>query len=166
MKETSWKRTAGFLAGGLVAMGLVAALAGRAGVRVASLFTHRPEEVLAVMVGFVWVAESLLYVLWAWLFLRGQAERMRKRGMDPSWVETRYLQMKSRCTLAGVLFVVALGYACYRVYGQALALQTDEVGAGGSSAVQAVECALWTVLGRRVGKKDKAENKNSLTVTG
>lgn len=142
-------------------MGLVAVLAARAGVRVAWLFTHRPEEVLAVMAGFVWVAESLLYVLWAWLFLRGQAERMRKRGMDPSWVETRYLQMKSRCTVAGVLFVVALGYACYRVYGQALDLQ-----AGEASAVQAVECALWTVLGRRVGKKDKAENKNSLTVTG
>lgn len=142
-------------------MGLVAALAARAGVRVAWLFTHRPEEVLAVMAGFVWVAESLLYVLWAWLFLRGQAERMRKRGMDPSWVETRYLQMKSRCTVAGVLFIVALGYACYRVYGQALDLQ-----AGEASAVQAVECALWTVLGRRVGKKDKAENKNSLTVTG
>lgn len=142
-------------------MGLVAALAAQAGVRVASLFTYRPEEVLAVMAGFVWVAESLLYVLWAWLFLRGQAERMRKQGMDPSWVETRYLQMKSRCTVAGVLFVVALGYACYRVYGQALALQTSE-----ASAVQAVECALWTVLGRRVGKKDKAENKNSLTVTG
>ena len=76
------------------------------------------------------------------MFLRGQAEWMRKQGMDPSWVETRYLQMKSRCTLAGVLFVVALGYACYRVYGQALALQTGE-----ASAVQAVECALWTVLG-------------------
>ena len=142
MEGVSWKRTAGVLIGGLVAMGLVAALAGRAGVRVASLFTHRPEEVLAVMAVFVWVAESLLYVLWAWLFLRGQAEWMRKQGMDPSWVETRYLQMKSRCTLAGVLFVVALGYACYRVYGQALALQT-----GAASAVQAVECALWTVLG-------------------
>ncbi len=113
------------------------------------------------MAGFVWVAESLLYVLWAWLFLRGQAEWMRKRGMDPSWAEARYQQMKSRCTVAGVLFVVALGYACYRVYGQALDLQ-----AGEASAVQAVECALWTVLGRRVGKKDKAENKNSLTVTG
>lgn len=161
MKKTSWKRTAGFLAGGLVAMGLVAVLAARAGVRVAWLFTHRPEEVLAVMAGFVWVAESLLYVLWAWLFLRGQAEWMRKRGMDPSWAEARYQQMKSRCTVAGVLFVVALGYACYRVYGQALDLQ-----AGEASAVQAVECALWTVLGRRVGKKDKAENKNSLTVTG
>lgn len=161
MEGVSWKRTAGFLAGGLVAMGLVAALAGRAGVRVAWLFTHRPEEVLAVMAGFVWVAESLLYVLWAWLFLRGQAEWMRKRGMDPSWAEARYQQMKSRCTVAGVLFVVALGYACYRVYGQALDLQ-----AGEASAVQAVECALWTVLGRRVGKKDKAENKNSLTVTG
>lgn len=142
-------------------MGLVAVLAARAGVRVAWLFTHRPEEVLAVMAGFVWVAESLLYVLWAWLFLRGQAEWMRKRGMDPSWAEARYQQMKSRCTVAGVLFVVALGYACYRVYGQALDLQ-----AGEASAVQAVECALWTVLGRRVGKKDKAENKNSLTVTG
>ena len=146
MEGVSWKRTAGFLIGGLVAMGLVAALAGRAGVRLASLFTHRPEEVLAVMAGFVWVAESLLYVLWAWLFLREQAEWMRKRGMDPSWVETRYLQMKSRCTVAGVLFVVALGYACYRVYGQALALQTGE-----ASAVQAVECALWTVLGRTRG---------------
>ena len=146
MKETSWKRTAGFLAGGLVAMGLVAVLAARAGVRVAWLFTHRPEEVLAVMAGFVWVAESLLYVLWAWLFLRGQAEWMRKRGMDPSWAEARYQQMKSRCTVAGVLFVVALGYACYRVYGQALALQTGE-----ASAVQAVECALWTVLGRTRG---------------
>ena len=142
MEGVSWKRTAGFLIGGLVAMGLVAALAGRAGVRVASLFTHRPEEVLAVMAGFVWVAESLLYVLWAWLFLREQAERMRKQGMDPSWVETRCLQMKSRCTVAGVLFVVALGYACYRVYGQALSLQTGE-----ASAEQAVECALWTVLG-------------------
>lgn len=142
MEGVSWKRTAGFLIGGLVAMGLVAALAGRAGVRVASLFTHRPEEVLAVMASFVWVAESLLYVLWAWLFLREQAEWMRKQGMDPSWVETRYLQMKSRCTVAGVLFVVALGYACYRVYGQALSLQTGE-----ASAEQAVECALWTVLG-------------------
>ena len=144
----------GFLAGGLVAMGLVAALAVRAGVRVASLFTHRPEEVLAVMAGFVWVAESLLYVLWAWLFLRGQAERMRKRGMDPSWVETRYLQMKSRCTVAGVLFVVALGYACYRVYGQTLDLQ-----AGGSSAMQAAESALCLVLGWRTGKRKSRKTK-------
>lgn len=159
MKETSWKRTAGFLAGGLVAMGLVAVLAARAGVRVAWLFTHRPEEVLAVMAGFVWVAESLLYVLWAWLFLRGQAEWMRKRGMDPSWAEARYQQMKSRCTVAGVLFVVALGYACYRVYGQALALQTDEVGAGGSSAVQAAESALWLVLGWRTGKRKSRKTK-------
>lgn len=154
MEGASWKRTVGFLAGGLVAMGLVAALAARAGVRVASLFTHRPEEVLAVMAGFVWVAESLLYVLWAWLFLRGQAERMRKQGMDPSWVETRYLQMKSRCTVAGVLFIVALGYACYRVYGQALALQT-----GGSSAVQAAESALWLVLGWRTGKRKSRKTK-------
>lgn len=154
MEGVSWKRTAGFLIGGLVAMGLVAALAGRAGVRVASLFTHRPEEVLAVMAGFVWVAESLLYVLWAWLFLRGQAEWMRKRGMDPSWAEARYQQMKSRCTVAGVLFVVALGYACYRVYGQALDLQ-----AGEASAVQAVECALWTVLGWRTGKRKSRKTK-------
>lgn len=154
MEGTSRKRTVGFLAGGLVAMGLVAALAVRAGVRVASLFTHRPEEVLAVMAGFVWVAESLLYVLWAWLFLRGQAERMRKRGMDPSWVETRYLQMKSRCTVAGVLFVVALGYACYRVYGQTLDLQ-----AGGSSAMQAAESALCLVLGWRTGKRKSRKTK-------
>lgn len=154
MEGVSWKRTAGFLIGGLVAMGLVAALAGRAGVRVASLFTHRPEEVLAVMAGFVWVAESLLYVLWAWLFLRGQAEWMRKRGMDPSWAEARYQQMKSRCTVAGVLFVVALGYACYRVYGQALDLQ-----AGGSSAVQAAESALWLVLGWRTGKRKSRKTK-------
>lgn len=141
-------------------MGLVAALAARAGVRVASLFTHRPEEVLAVMAGFVWVAESLLYVLWAWLSSGG---RQSGCGAGNGSLVGRDAVSADEKPLHGGRSVVRRGFGLCMLpgvwSGAGLADERGFSGAGGGEClVVGAGVAYW--------KKEKPENESMLTVTG
>ena len=104
------------LAAAVAVLVLAAPCTGWMAARVAQAFTHDARTVVRVVLAAVWVAETVLFAVFAAMLIRRRMRILRWAGVAEQECEVARLRLKSRYVLTGVLWAAALGYACFGVF--------------------------------------------------